>query len=246
MMFFAKVISGGGQASGDGPLRVNSRGGDRMDRREFFKKAGLGGGLGAAGALTLKKEYVKPVVRLLEPNAAYAQTPGIVVMSSAYTVSPMNMSLGQNQTQLNLVLDIPGGGPPAPNQFFNASVSVQNVFDASGWQPGTGPNPGATITSNVIDNAAISSSTSQVSFGLNLGVAVPPPAPSLNGFPIPGPTVLNEVTTAITAFVAGGVPGFGDTATFCINVDADAGVTTTLTGYPAQTVGSFCVTAQFV
>jgi len=30
-------------------------------RREFSKKAGVAGELGAAGALTLRKNYVKPV-----------------------------------------------------------------------------------------------------------------------------------------------------------------------------------------
>jgi hypothetical protein len=213
-----------------------------MDRREFFKKAGLVGGLGAAGALTLKKEYVKPVVRLLEPSAAYAQTPAMVVTSSAFTVSPMNLSLGQLLTQLNLVLDIPAGSPPAPNQFFNASVSIQNTADVSGWGVAFGPNPGATNTSSVIDNAGVSSSTSQVSFGLNIAIS---PA-TLNGFVIAGPgpfPSVGNVASGIATFIGGII---GDQATLCINVDADAGVTTTLTGYPAQNVGTFCVDAQWV
>ena len=55
-------------------------------RRDFFKKAGLAAGVGAAGAVVLKKEYVKPVVKLLEPTSAYAQTPAI----SAILVSPVS------------------------------------------------------------------------------------------------------------------------------------------------------------
>ena len=79
-------------------------------RREFFRNAGLAGGLGAVGALTLKKDYVKPVVKLLEPSTAYAQTPALAVIASSWTQPVTDFTLiPPIANTLTITVDLPGG-----------------------------------------------------------------------------------------------------------------------------------------
>lgn len=101
------------------------------NRREFFKKAGVAGGLGAAGAITLKKEYVKPVVRLLEPSTAYAQSPAIVVSSGVWSPGPVLLPLAISTLVINF--DVPGASPPATGETFDVSVTITNLVDTGGW-----------------------------------------------------------------------------------------------------------------
>ena len=56
-----------------------------------MKKAGLLGGLSAAGAVTLEKECVKPVVQMLEPSYAEAvsPTPSVMPELSVTTSQPV-------------------------------------------------------------------------------------------------------------------------------------------------------------
>jgi len=213
-------------------------------RREFIKGLSVIGGLGAAGALALKKEYVKPAVRLLEPSLASAQSPGLVVTGAAFTVSPMNITLGQTVTILTLSLDVPGGSPCAPGQLFNAQVSMTNT--AGSWGSGCVGipfSPSETRMSNVMDNVGVSGQGGMVTFELDIS----PGAMRLNGAPIigpefpPPPHTWGSVAAGINCFLNGSPD---DVATLCVHVDADSGMSMGGMPYMAQHVGSFCVVAM--
>ena len=109
------------------------------NRREFLKKAGVAGGLGAAGALTLKKEYVKPVVRMLEPSAAYAQTPALSVGVTAWTqpVFDWRLILGPpfnpRSNTMTMTLDLPGGSAPIVGSTYSGSTAITNIAEPGGW-----------------------------------------------------------------------------------------------------------------
>jgi len=200
-------------------------------RRDFFKKAGLAGGLGAAGALTLRREYVKPVVRLLEPGAAYAQTPAISVVSAVWSRSPVDLNLYPAIATVAITLDVPGASAPAVGSTFNASVTVTNTGGT--WGSGIGLPVGNSITSSVIDNVGVAGPGGLVAFAVNVTVW------TVNGGAIL-PGGLGSVPAAMLAFLLAG-PSGGDSMTVTLNVDADPGVTTGGNSYPAQTVGSFGV-----
>ena len=159
------------------------------NRRDFLKKAGMAGGLGAAGALTLKKEYVRPLVRVLEPSAAYAQTPGINVAAVAWEFPVFNLAVLQGpvlRNTLALTLDIPGASPPAVGSTFNASLSLTNLTElGSFWGTPVGIAPTETVTSDTIDNAAEAGVGGLVRFVLDMSpifVGSPPGSPpTLNG-----------------------------------------------------------------
>jgi len=110
-----------------------------MDRREFFKKAGLVGGLSAAGAVTLKREYVKPVIRLLEPGYAEAVTPVLSVTLSQPEGNEFKVGGGGTftvgvwkiQVPISQLADIPPGG--------DVTVGVEYIFEgADGIVSGAG------------------------------------------------------------------------------------------------------------
>ena len=211
------------------------------NRREFLKKAGIAGSLGTAGALTLKKEYVRPVVRLLEPNAAYAQTPAIVVGAAAYTFPVFDgtsLLVPSPQNTLTLTLDVPGASPPAVGSTFNVSLYLTNLAEVgTGWGTPVGIPPGATVTSDAIDNAAAAAGGGVVGLILDMGPISVGSPPTLNGATIL-PTGSGSFSFGLTSFVLLGVPG--DRIRVCISVDADAGITTGGTPYPAQALGTWC------
>lgn len=165
-------------------------------------------------------------------------TPVLTVLSAAWSTNPI-INPTPPVSALTLTLDVPGAGAPAVGQAFNASVSITDVAQPSGWGMGVGLLPGATVTSNTINNAATAGPGGVVTFSLNLiGV------PTVNGVailgpPAPPPTVPN----AIAAFL--GLGFAGDIASICLNVDADAGVTTGGVSYAAQPVGTYCVNLQY-
>ena len=201
-----------------------------QDRRRFLKKAGLVGGLATAGVLSVKKDYVKPVVSLLEPGVVYAQTPALVVTSASWSTGDDDQTIAR----VTLGLEVPGGGPPLPGQTFNAAVSIVNVYEAgSGWGSTLGNplNEGESRTSNEIDNVAVSDSSGEVRFDLAIYAA------TLNGEPIP--QLPDDVPEAITSFWEIGATG--NVAGFCIIVSADEGVTTNGISYPAQALWAGCM-----
>ena len=130
---------------------------------------------------------------------------------------------------------------PAPGQSFNASVSITNMADMSGWGTDFFFPVGDTRTSDVIDNAGMCGMGGSLAFTLDLAQG------TLNGtwivgpqFP-PPPHTWGSVIAVVSRFLSLGVSG--DMATLCINVDADAGITTHGTRYSGHHVGSFCVQA---
>jgi len=221
------------------------------NRREFLKKAGVAGGLGAAGALTLKKEYVKPVVRLLEPSAAYAQTPALSVGGAAWSQPVMDGTIIVSfSNTLTMTVDLPGGSAPIVGSTFNASMSLTGVAEPGGWGTFSGVLPGSTVTSNTIDNAANAGPGGVVQFACNFaplgGAVLPFPlanCPLVNGIAVL-PTGLSTVPNGCAALagqIGPSVPGTaGDRGRICLNVDADAGTTVGGTSYPAQPLGSWC------
>ena len=205
------------------------------NRREFFKKAGVAGGLGAAGAITLKKEYVKPVVRLLEPSTAYAQSPAIVVSGAVWTPNPVFSPTPPIST-LVITFDVPGASPPGTGETFDVFVTITSMVDTGGWGAGLpsppGPMvPGDSVTSAVMSNLGVASGGNQLAFVLNLTTD------TVNAVAIP---TAEGVPAAMAGFL-GGPLASGDTARVTLTVDADAGTTIHGNSYPAQALGDFFV-----
>ena len=204
------------------------------NRREFLKKAGIAGGLGTAGALTLRKEYVKPVVKLLEPGAAYAQTPALSVGATAWSTPVLDLTPPVPPAlTLTLTVDLPGGSAPIPGSTYNAFLSMTPLAEpGSGWATLANIPVGSTVNSNTIDNAGTGGPGGVVQFAYNW-----PPVGTVNGVVItPGPAPGNY--NQGTIFLTGGATG--DRARVCLHVDADAGSTIGGTAYPAQVLGFWC------
>lgn len=137
-------------------------------RREFFRNAGLAGGLGAVGALTLKKEYVKPVVKLLEPSTAYAQTPALAVIASSWTQPVMDFTLGPPLTNtLTITVDLPGGSAVITSSTFNAFLSLTPLAEPSGWATAANIPVGSTVNSDTIDNIGVAGPGGVVQFAVD-------------------------------------------------------------------------------
>jgi len=204
-------------------------------RREFIKKAGVAGGLGAAGALALKKDYVKPVVRLLEPGAALAQTPALSVGATAWSTPVFDRTFMPPpiSNTLTLTVDLPGGSAPIPGSTFNAFMSITPLGEPSGWATAAGVPVGSTVNSNTIDNIGSAGPGGVVQFALCVTAA------RLNGVPI---TPLGAIGNFLAAYIGlVGAPGAsGDRARICCHVDADAGSTIGGTPYSAQVLGFWC------
>jgi hypothetical protein len=221
------------------------------NRRDFLKKAGMAGGLGAAGALTLKKEYVKPVVRLLEPSAAYAQTPALTVGAGAWWDVPVIdwtvlIGTGPWTNTLTLTVDLPGGSAPITGSTYNSSLSITNLAEPSGWGTASGLMVGATLTTDTIDNIGVGGPGGVVQFAVNYvwNFIWPAGRPTINGI-VMTPTGFGTALSALASLMGLGAclsPGnaASDRARICLNVDADAGSTVGGTAYPAQTLGSWC------
>ena len=138
-------------------------------RREFFRKAGVAGGLGAAGAFTLEKEYVKPVVRLLEPGSAYAQTAALTVGEAAWTEPVMDFAAPTTPASntLVIVVDLPGGSAPMDGSTFNAHLSLTPLSEGgSGWATMSNIAIGATVESDPLANIGVAGPGGAVQFAL--------------------------------------------------------------------------------
>jgi hypothetical protein len=205
------------------------------NRREFLKKAGIAGGLGTAGALTLRKEYVKPVVKLLEPGAAYAQTPALSVGAGAWSTAVLDMTPPPGPpaaVTLTLTVDLPGGSAPIPGSTYNAFLSMTPLQEPSGWATGANIAVGSTVNSNTIDNAGTGGPGGVVQFAY-----LWPGVGTLNGVAITPPPAPGNYTNGAVFLQAGAT---GDRARVCLHVDADAGSTIGGTAYPAQVLGFWC------
>jgi hypothetical protein len=216
--------------------------------------------------LTLKKEYVKPVVRLLEPSAAYAQTPALSVGVTAWTQQVFDWRLifgppfNPAANTMTMTLDLPGGSAPIVGSTYNGSTSITNIAEPGGWGSAWGILVGATVTSNTINNAAVAGPGGVVQWAYNFlpfwGIppGAPPPwiglaqCPTLNGLSITPTgygTAVNGMAS-LGAFIPSPTPAQpGNRARVCLNADADAGVTVGGTAYPAQPLGSWCFEMQW-
>ena len=205
------------------------------NRREFLKKAGMAGGLGAAGTLTLKREYVKPVVKLLEPGAAYAQTPALSVGATSWSTPVFDRTFMPPPVSntLTLTVDLPGGSAPIPGSTFNAFLSLTPLAEPSGWATAAAVPVGSTVNSDTIDNVGSAGPGGVVQFALNMAIL------TLNGVAITPPAAPGNFFMAYTN-LANPAGASGDRARICCHVDADAGSTIGGTPYPAQVLGFWC------
>ena len=214
-------------------------------RREFLRSACIAGGFGAAGALTLKKDYVKPVVRLLEPGAAYAQTPTLSVGATTWTLPVMDFTLPATpfSNTLAITVDLPGGSAPIPGSTFNAFLSLTPLAEpGSGWATLSNIAMGSTVNSDTIDNIGTAGPGGVVQFALFLMGF--PPILTINGLRItPFPPGPGDMTFGLSNLI--GLGATGDRARVCCHVDADAGSTIGGTAYPAQAMGFWCFELLF-
>lgn len=215
------------------------------NRREFLKKVGVAGGLGTAGALTLNKEYVKPVVTLLEPSAAHAQTPALSVGAASWSQPVMDGTvIVLPANTLTITVDLPGGSPPISGSTFNVFMSLTPLEERSGWATAANIPVGSTVNSDTIDNVGVAGPGGVVQFAINFGMLtrdVPPTGQviTINGVPV---TPLGLGTVVYGVSNIGLMPGLrsGDRSRICLHVDADAGATISGTPYPAQPLGFWC------
>jgi len=137
-----------------------------MDRRDFLKKAGLAGGLSAAGALTLKKEYVKPVVRMLEPSYAEAITPVLDVTMSQPAGTTVAAAGGATVTVGVWSIDVPLAAAIPVGQA--VSVKIDYTFQGNGNTTANAGIPAGTTSTTV---GGLATSPGQLRLAQQAGVS---------------------------------------------------------------------------
>ncbi len=153
-----------------------------MDRRQFLKKAGLARGLSAAGVVTFKRAYVKPVIQMLEPKYAEALTPVLSVTLSQLGGNSIKAGGGGIFTVGVWTIDVPLSAPIPADLEIRFGVDYFSVSDdgvVSG--AGTGMPPGTeTFEARILSRRAMANTLSS----LRLEPLAHPESLTATGIPI--------------------------------------------------------------